>query len=596
MAENFLLANREERVKREVENIYDSYSHPWDVLAELAQNSVDAIRQWNRQFEEDKDHEITLRIERGSRSIAIEDTGVGIRPDRLPGLLAPNATDKAGDATTVGEKGVGLTFCIFSSNAFRIETTSVEGYYEAELNQARTWREKDSVSDIPDTENETFDETAKEPLDTGTRITLDDVQLAGDDEESIFSLSRERLEYLFRTKTAIGNLKEIFGHDEPDIDVTLITVDESGEENEDSITFEYYFPHAFWDDEDIVDLEDFENRDDIGRLSDEQKRQALDGKVWKIQGTLTRNGREIRYYGVFLPSSKAWEKVSRQNNLMGEDETPDVRSGIYISTRGMPTGITIESPDTGEAGYWSNVYLVLGYDGFKFDLGRKSIPGRTKGMLREIAREKFNKFTNWRSTIRATSKNPSTKPTQVTRTQREDKFNKLDRITDLKYSGIEFAKIPDHQEAGVVAIFHELIGAGELDNYKCYRAGYSQDYDFWGKYEAGINELGEDIQSEFKGRQEIEQNVVLEAKYDASDVIRDIEEERKYLSDIDLIVCWEIDEEKFNESSVTVEPLNDAERFYVGSTHKVVPPSANSPVGAMLYVMSLKKYISDNRI
>jgi len=330
MAENFLLANREERVKREVENIHDSYSHPWDVLAELAQNSVDAIRQWNRQFEEDKDHEITLRIERGSRSIAIEDTGVGIRPDRLPGLLAPNATDKAGDATTVGEKGVGLTFCIFSSNAFRIETTSVEGYYEAELNQARTWRQKDSVSDIPDTENETFDETAKEPLDTGTRITLDDVQLAGDDEESIFSLSRERLEYLFRTKTASGNLKEIFGNDEPDIDVTLITVDESGEENEDSITFEYYFPHAFWDDEDIVDLEDFENRDDIGRLSDEQKRQALDGKVWKIQGTLTRNGREIRDYGVFLPSYKAWEKVSRQNNRIGEDETPDVSRGMNI--------------------------------------------------------------------------------------------------------------------------------------------------------------------------------------------------------------------------------------------------------------------------
>ena len=93
MAENFLLANREERVKREVENIYDSYSHPWDVLAELAQNSVDAIRQWDSQFEQSKDHRITLRIERESRSISIEDTGVGIAPSRLPGLLAPNATD-----------------------------------------------------------------------------------------------------------------------------------------------------------------------------------------------------------------------------------------------------------------------------------------------------------------------------------------------------------------------------------------------------------------------------------------------------------------------------------------------------------------------
>ena len=596
MAKNFLLVNREDRVKREVENIYDSYSNPWDVLAELAQNSVDAIRQWDQQFGKDKEHEITIKIERESRSISFEDTGVGISPNRLPDLLAPNATNKAGDIATVGEKGVGLTFCIFSSNSFSIETKSIEGYYSAELNQARTWREKESITTIPDIENESSNTNEIDPLETGTSISLDDVQLGENNEENIFSFSRERLEYLLRTKTAIGNLKHIFGHDEPEITVNLITVDEHGDESIDEISFEYYFPHEFWNDEDLVDLEEFENRDDIGRLSDEQKRQALDGKVWQLQGTITRNGREIRYYGIFLPSRKGWRKVSRQNDLLDEEESPDIQPGIYISTRGMPTGITIDTPGTGRSGYWPNMYLILGYDGFKFDLGRKSIPGRTKGMLREISKEKFNKFVNWRNTIRGTSKNPTTKPTQVTRTQREDRFDQLNRLTDLKYPNVNFAKTPDRQEAGVVAIFHELIGSGELDNYKGYRTGYSQDYDFWGKYEAAISELGEDIQSEFEGRDKIKQNVVLEAKYDAADVIRDIEEERKYLSDIDMIVCWEINEEKFNESSVTVEHLNDKERFYVGSTHKVVPPSANSPVGTMLYVMSLKKYISENRI
>ena len=594
MSQNFLLSNPENRIKKQIENIYESYSNPWDILAELNQNSVDAIKEWEAENENiERDHSIEIRIERSSHSIEIEDTGIGILPENLPNLLAPNATDKAGDISTIGEKGVGLTYCIFCSNDFRIETVSPDGYYEAEIKGARTWRERDNVNEVPETENETRKIDSNDPIQTGTKIRLDDVQLAEAGEESIFELSPARLEYLLRTKTAIGNTKIRFDEDQPDIDIQLTIVDDNGEQFTDEVDYEYYFPDQFWEEDEVVDLEEFENKDDIGRMSDEQKKRHLEGKVWKVEGTTEKNGREIRYYALFVPSAKAWARIAEQNGLIDQDGNSDLNDGVYASTRGMPTGIEMGVPDTGFRGYWNNTYVILGYDGFNFDLGRKSIPGRTQGMLKDIAADKFRKFSNWRDIVNVSNKTPTRKPEQVVRNQRHERFQKLNRLKDLNCPGIEFQKVPDGQEAGVVSIFHELIGAGYLDNYRGYRTGYSQDYDFWGIYDAAVEELGEDMQEQLSDQDSISQEVVIEAKYDAADVITDIENGRKYLEDIDLVISWTIDEEKFETSATTIEPLREEEQFYVGSTHELVPSNPNGPAGSQLYIMSLKRYIRD---
>jgi molecular chaperone HtpG len=594
VSQNFLLTNPENRIKKQIENIYESYSHPWDILAELNQNSVDAIKELNDNNEEvDKNHSIKIRIEQSSNSVEIEDTGTGILPENLPDLLAPNATDKVGDISTIGEKGVGLTYCIFCSNHFEIETVSSAGYYEAEINGARTWRERDNVENVPETENEVSETDEHEIGETGTRIRLDDVKLAEEEEESIFELSPARLEYLLRTKTAIGNTKVRFDENQPDIDIELEIIDKNREKFTDNLNYEYYYPDEFWNDNQVVDIEEFENRDDIGRMSDEQKRRHLEGKVWTVHGTTERNGKEIRYYALFVPSSKAWDRIADQNGLTDGDGISDLGSGIYASTRGMPTGIEIGLPTTGARGYWANTYVLLGYDGFNFDLGRKSIPGRTQGMLKDVAKNKFRTFNNWRELINVSNKTPTRKPQQVVRTQRGERFKELNRLKDLNCPGIKFEKVPDGQEAGVVSIFHELVGAGYLDNYRGYRTGYNQDYDFWGLYDAAIEELGKNIQDQFPNQESITQRVVVEAKFDAADVISDIEDGQKYLEDIDLVVAWTVSEDKFETSSTTIEPLQEKDRFYVGSTHEVVPADPNGPAGPQLYVISLKRHIRD---
>ena len=64
--------------------------------------------------------------------------------------------------------------------------------------------------------------------------------------------------------------------------------------------------------------------------------------------------------------------------------------GIYIATRGMPTGIEIEPPVTGSAFYWRRVFMLLQDDEMNFDVGRKTLRGRAKPMMQEISRTIWN--------------------------------------------------------------------------------------------------------------------------------------------------------------------------------------------------------------
>jgi molecular chaperone HtpG len=78
-----------QQVRHSIKDIDDSYNHEWDILAELCQNAVDAIR------EADQDEgEINLVVDASRNKVSIYDDGVGISPERLPKLLGPFSTDK----------------------------------------------------------------------------------------------------------------------------------------------------------------------------------------------------------------------------------------------------------------------------------------------------------------------------------------------------------------------------------------------------------------------------------------------------------------------------------------------------------------------
>ena len=89
---------------------------------------MDAINKWNTLHKgEKRNHEIVLELNQTNKAIRIADSGIGFNPEKVSILLAPNETDKDGDETQIGEKGVGLKFAIFpQTNSHLKQNPSLE--------------------------------------------------------------------------------------------------------------------------------------------------------------------------------------------------------------------------------------------------------------------------------------------------------------------------------------------------------------------------------------------------------------------------------------------------------------------------------------
>jgi molecular chaperone HtpG len=597
MTKDFLTDISTKKLKKEIRNICDSYSNPWDIFAELAQNSIDAINRWNKKNQSlRKEHYIQLEIYRNSRSIIIKDSGVGFRPDTASQMLAPNNGDKDDDSDLIGEKGVGLTYAIFSSNKFILDSASSEGIYKAEIYNARMWKNNNDYSSeaIPKIQNEIVEKKNLSPDSTYTLIQLQDIEV-GENNNSydFFKMSVPRIEYYLRTKTAIGSTKKRFGKSELKIRVTLKVYDDNNNlEEGKEIVPEYFFPDTFFKESDVIDIDEYEKI--AGSLSDDKKRKKLQGKCLKVEGKEDK----YNYYFFFVPAVDVWEKISRSNNLFVDDTVNgleiDVKNHLTISTKGMPTSFEVTPPSSGAAGYWHNLFGIVEYDNIKFDIGRKYIHGIILNPIKALISKKFNKLSSLKQFV---AKDKSPAPTPFGSYNLYTKNNEFDRIRkevpDLNFDKISYLKFPDEQEAPVSAIFHELIGSGVLKGYFGLREGYKQNYDFWGIYRINKSNLGRNIRDS-NIPDMIEHPIVIEYKYEASTIIEDVKQNIKHFMDIDLIVCWDINVENFKKNGIDVEVINESDIYYYGSNYFLDWPSTYDLGKDSKKIVLALKYFIDN--
>ena len=75
-------------IRKSIKDIDDSYNNDWDILAELCQNSCDAIK-----LKKPLNPEITLEINAANKSIIIEDNGQGCK-DVNPGFGIHHLTER----------------------------------------------------------------------------------------------------------------------------------------------------------------------------------------------------------------------------------------------------------------------------------------------------------------------------------------------------------------------------------------------------------------------------------------------------------------------------------------------------------------------
>lgn len=559
--EDFLTPNISQ-IRHSIAGIDDSYNNVWDVYAELTQNAVDAIRESGKEV-----GRIQLDVDCTTRTVKIADDGIGISPSDLPELLKPFGTTKSKKEALVGEKGVGLKFVIFSSSAFYIKSGNEDGCAEGLITDANTWKKATDDRPLPLTLN-LIEESFK-----GTVVEIEGVE-----NEIVFNLSFEQFLYTLRTRTALGSTKAVWEKD-LDIEIFVRYKDINTVLHESVVPFKYQLPIDDVPSPSLKNLDDFEHWLSEKDRTDQEKVNELRDKIIFKKGEIVHsNQRKLRYFACFVPQRSAWSKLSLNLGLASEEQIVDedwvadqsfclVTAGIFLSVKGMPTGISIAHPSTGYSGYWSNIFILFEDPFLIFDIGRKSIHGRQANIHREHSRKIFQQFLKY-----ITKYVSGDIPYDTTEWNRDEIFADIDKMVDLGLDGISFEKSPTEQEASVAAIFFLSIGAGLIRDIRPIVSGYRNRYDLYARWGA--------------------RKIIIEFKAHLRNLARDFNDARKMFDEIDCIVCWEVtdvDKQKMRDMGINVEEVTVS---IFGDDRKLIPHSTHvMNLGGFInpiYVIDLK--------
>lgn len=508
---SFLTPDRAQ-IRHQIKGVLESYSHEWDVLAELSQNAIDAVVRANPI----RGH-INLNVESAQRIIEIRDNGIGIDPSQLQRLMRPFGSDKAGAANQIGQKGVGLTFVLFSTVSFEIETHSAQGSATAKVFGAHAWAESSEDSDL----FIEIESVAAKPLGTIIRVKL------ADDSSPLFGQSFEEMSFALRTRTALGSTNFIW-QAPLNCDTRFQHTDMSGSIRALEFDCNYLLPIEGLKPDDSISVESYLDWRREGDRTDAEKRRKLKDRIVYTSGKKYQAGRDLKYWSCFVPNRAVWQKLSEIHGLKPLDNVDSISGddmftgykfsgGLATSSKGMPTGISLELKPRGSAGYFPNFFILIEDPSLSFDIGRKSIQGRQQGMLREIAYEQFRSYINdFVKYISGSIDDPD--PSY----DREELFQEIGSIADLQSISSKFIKRPNAQEATVAAMFFEHIGRGGFKGFDPLISGYRERYDLYGRIGA--------------------RSQVVEFKFDLAGLFRDFLDERKMFDEVNTVVVWEITE------------------------------------------------------
>ncbi|MDE8298653.1 ATP-binding protein [Erysipelothrix rhusiopathiae] len=561
-----------DQIRHSIVGIDDSYNNPWDILAEILQNSVDAIREESSRLDCDEFvGKIDLLIDCSSNSITITDNGIGIAYENVPILLRPFSTNKRNKRYLIGEKGVGLTFVVFSSDLFEIVTTQNGKTFKGMIENAYSWKDKriDSSPSIEQLE-------CSDLTDNGTSIKINGIV-----ESEIFNLNFNQLIFVLRTKTAAGSTKKLI-NDDIEIEINLEYVSLEGNKQIARIPFKYLTVDELVDDNSKIKYKDFNARAASPEMTDREKSNLIRNKLIYDDGEFVHlNNRLLKYRAIYVPSRSVWNDKSKEYNLATEDQLnldtwmneygfSTLEYGIFLSVKGMPTGISITPPSTGAQGYWNNIFILIEDDQLSFDIGRKSINGQQANIYRKYSKMIFQNFTKIIQKFTAGNGYLDEESTW----EKEEIFKKVRELNDLQTERTSFLKEPIGQEASVVGIFYDMIGKGVITNIQPLSSGYK------GKY---------DLYAISNGRE-----VTIEFKCSISAVLKDFNEYIKMFSEIDCIVCWDItnqDIEAFSNVNLVLEEFTRSEFDSRNSKFDQATHKLSGYQQLPIYVIDLKKFV-----
>lgn len=597
-------------------------SEYYSVLAGEIGKDEEEVREADESVRSRYQGEIEIKREVDARRIVIKDNGIGMSPEELSQALKRYGTFKSDEkkvSSEIGELGNGLTYLLTNCDEFRVETCNGSQITEASIEGMLEWVNGDIDLDEVESDQTVIEDDTDEQ--SYTYIEMSGIRHGESDFPGLFDekMPMKRLVHMIRNKTAIGQIFDSINYPayhtlrKDDVDVSFTEIQDPDDLTLD-VNFEFEGPaevaaKAGQDESSRfpIQLELEEAREKV-----EDSTAAIGEKSVVAKGIWESPGGIKHYYEAFVASRTRYRGLSRKYEYCNDPEGGvqnnkfDLEPSIEIGVKGMPCGSSIEVPTTGGQGYWGNMYIMIMNNELSFDEGREKPATGGRGLnfqdcaehvlFREIGTDVVAGTTQGSDTGGGNGDEDLVEERTADREELE--FDCLEQIS-FKYKPTT--------EQDVVAIFHEALMTDIFpDNYTGLDTStwhtYDEIYHYKANAEDDMDIIGSMLARNFDradSEDEIDDKIIVEFKKDGEDILTDLESNKKIYSEIDLLICWDLDEDKANLHNLDVSQVEPDSIRYWGTTHTMeidshlLYDSSNN-----VYVMHLsklfEKYDNDN--
>ncbi len=598
--ENELSKTGAEQIRSNIERIVASYRHILDIYTELLQNSTDAIIE-NFGIEHLADGLVSLNVSPAARRLVIADNGIGIPERDLSRILAIGTSLKRERSVgRYGFMGFGLTFVAFQTESLKIEST--HNGLRASRTYQDLYRVAYSNAAIPISEEEEqaiAPQGVSEPNGTVITAVFPAVfpdSTIGQSQDRAFECAEKPSLFAaaLRQRSAVGSLIPIFT-DRQNLKFELVVDDQTIDVTSRFLTTRDVVSGLFPTERRVFTIANFEQLVTATEtLPDAQKTAArkcvlIDDKIENVTiGTynpLTAN--------IYIAlTSKDHLNLYNQKSLdvdLNDPSSFSVQNGLWLALGGMPTGICLDTYERAALLPFTVVVDVQDQSlRQELDAGRKGISQYRAAQIcervREILRER--KFIAYRQyVVGADSRigDPLYDPKRELQLKLQSRNEMSIDLTQRFF--------PPSEEQEVITLFTELLARGFIKGYSQKVLSGYQVYD--GLYDYSLshgegtvlspsNPLGVSQGMFADHGDHLSSEVVIEFKTNFEALYRDIDKNKKDISQIDLLVCWSTgpnDAEFYQtERGDLLHAKSDATNVFYGVTHELVTGGRQQPL------------------
>ena len=616
-------------IRREIQNILDSYFNWFDPFSEIIQNALDAVDLRRRLNEKGYSPEIHIKIDIKNNFLSVCENGIGLEEEQFKKFLAPSFSFKGKNSR--GHKGVGATYLAYGFNYIQVATKHPDFAGTGVMTDARKWLwDETSI----ETENPKISADRKKPpnelfskIKRGTCVTVKfDTYSKPSDLDWLKAKSAGQWEKLLRIKTGLGAIQ----YDDK-IKCVIEVISKSGEESK----VELKKPSYLWPDtlvKKAVNLtklkekeaELFKKKGSDFRMPSKFRNleaifdrmnsdEILEGFDLNTEEKEVIRDFEANIYFCYFYTSKVFAKFNENLKIRAGQNI--LKSGIQLAANNMPQGEIGIINLTRNIGRQNHMHVVCHFSNARSDLGRKGFQEELVELVDKISTSLITKkVAPFAKYLKATSGAPvSLKQKQKVddwKKEFEEHENENPLVIKSKLffqpkKSVSVSSLPT-REQDVIALFNQFLAGGVIRGIdilstnerfiydSMFRVVSSKDEDTY-LYHKKKNPLGvepDKFTPSFRSSPKI-----LEYKFSLNALLEDISNGTKNTNEVDLVVAWETgsDFESHYRIDSALDPENLSIRNYHGVTHTATSMSSGQHEFDLIILSELVDYLNNQK-